>query len=143
MKEDTEDTGDWEECEQRIHAVLGDISERSFENAERYRLHLRQALKLPLLVTGREDFPWEEPYVFGGWSQVEYKQLKKTQPSFEDTFELLDLLEPNEDDDVTAQIRRTSDGRAFEIGLSWLKPKDKKSAAFRLLDDYASWHANY
>ena len=66
--------------EKRIHAILGDDNERTMQNASRYQSHLLKNLSLPVIVTGTEDFPWEEPYVFGGWSQREYEKLKKTNP---------------------------------------------------------------
>jgi hypothetical protein len=51
--------------------------------------HLQAKLQFPCEVTGVEDFRGEEPYVLGGWSQKEYKLLKKTQPSYRDRYQLL------------------------------------------------------
>ena len=59
-----------DKSEQRIHAVLGDDNERTPKNARRYLVHLKEHLSLPLRVTGVEDFPWEEPYVLGGWGRT-------------------------------------------------------------------------
>jgi hypothetical protein len=132
-----------EDWEQRIHSVLGDDSDRSGETALRYLAHLRRVLKFPLRVTGREDFPWEEPYVFGGWSKSEYTMLKKTHPSYTDIFDLIELLPPEEHEDVTAKIRRLSDKRTFTLGLSWLTTGQEDTPEFQILDDYATWHANY
>ena len=130
--------------DKRIHDILGnDDYERTEKNANRYRSHLLKELALPIVVTGREDFQWEEPYLFGGWDKLEYKELKKTRPSYTDSFELQALGTPDQFDDVTAKIRRTSDGKVFEIGLSWLTCEDKDADAFELLDDYATWHTNY
>lgn len=131
---------DWE---QRIHSVLGDDSSRSGDTALRYLSHLRRVLRLPLRVTGREDFPWEEPYVFGGWSGSEYERLKKTNPSYTDVFDLVELLPPEEHDDVSAKLRRVSDRRMFTIGLSWLTTENEDTPEFQILDDYATWHVNY
>ncbi len=89
-----------------------------------------------------EDFSWEEPYVVGGWDQREYEELKKTNPSYTDTFELQTLGPPNEHEDVIAKVKRLSDGRVFEIGLSCLCCDDEKSDAYSLLDDYGVWHTN-
>ena len=61
-----------DKSEQRIHAVLGDDNERTPKNARNYLVHLKKHLSLPLRVTGIEDFPWEEPYVLGGWDRNEY-----------------------------------------------------------------------
>ena len=59
-----------DKSEQRIHPVLGDDNERTPKNARRYLVHLKKHLSLPLRVTGIEDFPWEEPYVLGGWDRT-------------------------------------------------------------------------
>jgi len=132
-----------DEDEERLSAILGDDNERSQRNASRYREYLLKHLSLPILVTGTEDFPWEEPYVIGGWDEREYEKLKKTNPSYTDTFELQDLEPPDENDEVVAKIRRISDKKVFRIGLSWLCCEDEDSQAYTLLDDYSIWHANY
>lgn len=127
----------------RIHTVLGDDNERTMRNAMRYRDYLHKHLAFPVIVTGTEDFPWEEPYIFGGWDAREYKKLKKTNPSYTDTFELQALEPPDGHEDVVAKIQRVSDGKLFQIGLSWLCCKDEDNEAHELLDDYGIWHANY
>ena len=129
--------------DKRIHAILGDDNERTIQNANRYLSHLLKNLSLPVIVTGTEDFLWEEPYVLGGWDKREYEKLKKTNPSYTDTFELQALGHPNEHADIIAKVKRLSDGRVFEIGLTWLCCKDKKINAYTLLDDYGIWHTNY
>ncbi len=58
--------------EQRIHAVRGDDNERTAKNARRYFVHLKKQISLPLCVTGIEDFPWEKPYMLGGWDRRPY-----------------------------------------------------------------------
>jgi len=128
--------------EDRIAAVLGGDSGRTAKNACRYRAYLKKHLVLPLLVTGIEDFPWEEPYVIGGWDQEEYKELKKTNPSYTDKFDLLDILNP-ESDDLIAVIKRVSDAQTFQIELSWLRCVDKKSPEYATLNDYSVWYVNY
>lgn len=135
--------GEMDKDDKRIHAILGDDNERNAQNASRYRSHLLKHLSLPLMVTGIEDFPWEEPYVIGGWDQQEYEKLKKTNPSYTDTFELQEIRGPNEHEDLVAKARRVSDGKVFEIGLSWLRCEDEDTEAYTLLDDYAVWHTNY
>lgn len=107
--------------------ILGDDNERTMQNASRYRSYLLKNLSLPIIVTGTEDFPWEEPYVIGGWDQREYEKLKKTNPSYRDTFELQALGPPNEHEDIIARVKRLSDGRVFEIELSWLCCDDEES----------------
>ena len=129
--------------DRRIQAILGEDNERTMQNASRYRCYLLKNLPLPVTVTGNEDFPWEEPYVVGGWDQREYEKLKRKYPSYTDTFELQALGPPNRDEDITAKVRRLSDGRVFEIGLSWLCCENEESDAHTLLDDYGVWHTNY
>ena len=129
--------------ERRIHAILGNDNARTARNAERYRQYLIKQLSLPIIVTGTEDFPWEEPYVFGGWDKREYEKLKKTNPAHTDTFELQSLEPPDEHEDVVAMIKRVSDGRVFRFGLSWLCCEDEESKSATLLEDYGVWHTNY
>ena len=82
----------YDEQMQRWAAILGDAAEGTQEEAlEAFFKHLKANLQLPCEVTGTEDFRWEERYVLGGWSQTEYKRLKKVQPSYTDKYELLNL----------------------------------------------------
>lgn len=132
-----------EAYEKRIHAILGDENARTMQNAKRYRQYLLSCLSFPILATGTEDFPWEEPYVFFGWDKKEYEELKRTNPSYTDTFEIKSLAPPDGHADVVAQVRRVSDGKQFEIGLSWLCCQDEHDDAHTLLKDYGVWHTNY
>lgn len=132
-----------DEDEKRILKILGEDCGRNPENAERYRKFLLGQLTFPVAVTGLEDFPWEEPYVLGVWDFSEYEELKKTQPSYTDIFDLEALDPPDENSDAVARIRRISDGLEFEMGLSWLVAVDEKSKAGQLLNDYGVWHTNY
>jgi hypothetical protein len=136
--------------ESRIRAVLGDDEEDVSEEAvERFCEHLKKYLKFPFEVTGIDDFDWEEFYVVGPGDKVEYERLKKTQPSYKDRYDLLEI--DNEADsewmlfageDIAALVRRKSDGRQFYLGLAELKATDRKSNNYQLLDDYAVWFAN-
>jgi hypothetical protein len=77
-----------DEQEERWEAILGDSPEEVQEEAlEMFFKHLMANLQLPREVTGTEDFRWEEPHVISGWSQEEYKRLKKTQPAYTDKLE--------------------------------------------------------
>ena len=131
-----------DKSEQRIHAVLGEDNERTPKNARRYLVHLKKHLSLPLRVTGIEDFLWEEPYVFGYRDRNRYEEMKKTNPSYTDEFDLIDILDP-ESDDLVAKIRRVSDGKTFQMGLSWFGCVDKKSPDYVTLNDYSVWYVNY
>ena len=131
-----------EDYEKRIDAVLGADCDRSHENGCRYRDYLRTQLSLPLRVTGIEDFPWEEPYVFGVRDQDKYEELKKTKPSYTDEFDLLSFGSVG-DEDIMAEIRRISDGKVFQHELAWLKCVNEESPEYVVLNDYAIWHTNY
>jgi hypothetical protein len=133
----------------RVDAILGDAAEGTQEDAiNAFLKHLKTNLQLPCEVTGIEDFRWEEPYVIGGWSQAEYKRLKKTQPSYTDKYELLDIGQDEYSEwmmfseDIVAHVRRKSDGKEFDLGLTELRATDKKSPNFQLLDDYSVWLVN-
>ena len=134
----------------RIRAVLGDDEEPvSEETVKRYHEHLKKHLKVPFEVTGIEDFRWEEFYVVGPGDAEEYKRLKKTQPSYEDRYDLIEIDPENDSEwmlfageDIGALVRRKSDGRRFCLGLAELEATDRKSANYQLLDDYAVWFVN-
>jgi hypothetical protein len=127
--------------QKRIEVVLGNDTGTTSKNARRYCEYLKKNLTFPIRVTGIEDFPWEEPYVMGGGDDEEYEELKKTKPSYTDTYDLLDILEP-ETDDLIGVIKRHSDGRTFSIELSWLRCIERKSPAGELLKDYSLWYVN-
>jgi hypothetical protein len=132
--------------EARIIKVFGteEVPEVSKENLLKYRKYLLHHLDRKTIFTGREDFPWEEKYVIGPGSRAEYEKLKKTHPSYTDEYELIDILENEiEENDLIAKVKRLSDGKSFEIGLSWLTAKKKKTKNYQLLDDFATWVVNW
>jgi len=133
-----------DEQDKRIKRILGPECERNPQTILKYLDYLRKALKFPCRLTGLEDFPWEEPYILGGWDQKEYEELKKDNPSYTDEFELIELQEPEGgDEEIYAKVKRIKDKKSFEIGLSWLKCTDKNHDNYQLIDDYAVWHTNY
>lgn len=114
------------------------------ESLLKYRKCLLALLDKSTVLTGREDFPWEEKYIFGPGSQLEYERLKKKNPSGEDEYKLIGISEDYlEENDLVARVERLSDRKRFEIGLSWLTTKNKKSEDFLPLDDFATWVANW
>ena len=140
---------EFDEQMKRWDAILGDAAEGTQEEAlDVFYGHLEANLQLPCEVTGTEDFRWEEPYVLGGWSPQEYKRLKKTQPSYTDKYDLLDIEQGWRsewmmfDEDIVAKVRRKSDGNELDLGLAELRVTDKKSPNFQLLHDYAVWLVN-
>ena len=139
----------FDEQMRRWETIIGDAAEGTQEDALRvFFEHLKANLQLPCEVTGIEDFRWEERYVLGGWSQQDYKRLKKTQPSYTDKYELLDISQDEWsewmmfDEDILAHVRRKSDSKEFYLGLAELRVTDKKSPNYQLVDDYAVWLVN-
>ena len=137
--------------EKRIETIIeANEDVESFEEARnRFFQYLCQNLQLPCDVTGSDDFDWEEPYVYGGWDQDEYKELKKDQPSYKDTFQLLAIHKDIysvwmlfQGDDLTAEVRRKSDNKKFYLGLAELEAIKKGTKNARLLDDYSVWLVN-
>jgi len=142
MKKDPQD--------ERIEAILGETVDSDFDQAvEAFYEYIKVDLLLPCEVTGIEDFRWEEFYVLGPGSKREYDQLKKTQPSYRDRYTLFDIGRGTESqwmlfpgEDITAHVRRISDGKEFCLGLAELKATDRKSENCQLLDDYSVWFVN-
>ena len=130
--------------DERIRKVLGKNCRRNRENALRFLRHLMAALSVPCHLICLEHFPWEAPFLDGGWDDERYHQLKRHNPSMADEFELLDLLPPEEGgDDLIASIRRLSDDMTFEVGLSLLACNDAAGDNPLLIDDYTVWYGTY
>ena len=137
---------DYESARIRIAKVFGmaEAPEVGKKSLMIYRSYLLQHLDKEAILTGREDFLWEEFYVFGPGDNEEYEELKKTRASYTDTFALIDILEETIGrHDLIAKVKRLSDGKKFEIGLSWLTTKTKKTDAYKVLDDFATWVVNW
>ena len=114
------------------------------ENLNRFLDYLKNNLEFPCLLTGIEDFPWEERYVFGYGDKKQYEELKKENPSYTDTFKLLEFEErqPREER-IIVMVERVTDKRQFSIPLDNLEATKRKSKNFQLLEDYAVWWVNY
>jgi len=134
----------------RIEEIVGGDEELTFDDClEKFYDHLRSSLQLPCNVTGIEDFRWEEYYVIGPGDPEEHERLRKNQPSFEDTFELLAIEEDVysewmifHGEDLADHLRRKTDGKEFYLGLAEVEAVDKKSKNYQLLNDYAVWFVN-
>ncbi len=136
---------DYASAEKRIARVFGTNKAPRVgkESLQIYRLHLLQHLDRVAVLTGREDFLWEEFYLFGPGDKKEYEELKKNRASYTDEFEFIDISKKTiEGHDLIAKVKRLSDGEIFEIGLSWLTTKKKRSEAYQMLDDFATWIVN-
>jgi hypothetical protein len=149
QEEDGDPAGDPYEPVRRMEAIAGDETEDRDVAVDNVLAYLKANLTLACEVTGIEDFRWEERYVLGGWDPKEYRKLKKTQPSYTDRYQLLSLSHEGSsewmmfwDEDISAHVRRNSDGKEFVLGLAELKATDKKSQNYQLVNDYAIWFVN-
>jgi len=137
----------YEKQDARIADIIaeGDLddekNEKSDETLAKYFSFLTTNISFPCFLTGIEDFPWEESYILGGANKSEYEQVKKSNPSYKDTFELI-KFEGGGDEQIFAIVKRQSDNKEFVIELDWLKAKDKRSKNHQILDDYAVWFVN-
>lgn len=135
----------FEKQEKRIIAILGakkfDVTRKRLKI---YFGYLKKHVEMPCQLTGIEDFGWEEPYVFGFGSKREYEELKKTQPSYKDKFNLIKFVDEIDDyyDGIFVHVQRVSDKRKFVLPLADLKSTDRKSKNYQLLDDYSVWFVN-
>ena len=135
-----------EQQEKNIFKILSNPdSSVNEDNLATYLLHLKNTIEYPCLLTGSEDFAWEEPYVLGDWDKNEYEKLKKTKPSYTDIFELIDFDETLEDDGrgLFVTVNRISDRKKFTLPLLDLKATDKQSGNYPLISDYSFWMTNY
>ena len=100
---------------ERIKAILGKDCQRSPENAGRYLAYLKKKLKPPCILTGTEEFEWEIDYIARGWDDTEYREKKKTNPSFLDLFDLVELLEADSgSDDIVVRVKRVEDKKEYK-----------------------------
>ena len=137
-----------EEEQKRIMAILNVEEEEdawvAHENTKRFLDYLKDNLEFPCLLTGMEDFSWEERYVFGYGDKGEYEELKKTNPSYTDTFKLVEFEELHSNEEqIFVTVERVSDKKRFSLPLDNLEASKRRSKNCQLLEDYASWWVNY
>lgn len=137
-----------DEQEKRIAYILsdGEVNEdklwKTSKTVKKYLKYLKENLDYPCIMTGIEDFPWEERYVFGYGSKKEYEKLKKDNPSYKDIFELI-TFEDDAEEQIFVKVKRQSDNKRFVIELDCLKATDDNSKNYQTLDDYSVWYVNY
>lgn len=129
----------------RIEHILGeDNLKASYQSLTVYRIHIQNSIEFPCELTGREDFQWEEIYVYGPGDKNEYAELKKTQPSYTDIYTFMSF--DNQIDDkngLIVKVKRLSDSKQFVLPLADLKVTDSTSANHELVHDYAVWYVNH
>ena len=130
---------------QRLADIFGTegVPSVKTETLERYLEHLKQHLELPCQLTGIEDFPWEELYVIGPGSKKEHERLRKTRPSYMDTYALLSFDDVKSRVGIFVAVRRVSDKKKFVLPLADLKATTQQSKNDELLDDFSVWFVNW
>ncbi len=69
--------------------------------------------------------------------------LKKKQPSYTDTFNLISFEnELDENNGILVKVGRLSDKKKFLLPLADLKSTGEESKNYQLLDDYSVWFVN-
>lgn len=118
-------------------------------NLKKYYNYIIQRIIFPCMLTGIEsmgyDFGWEERYDFGYGSQKERDAYRKNNPSYTDTFELLEFLHREIKDygAIPVRVRRVDDHKFFILRLDELKAEDETSDNYTLLNDFSIWAVNY
>lgn len=129
----------------RIEHILGEDNLKvSYQSLTAYRTHIQNSIEFPCDVTGREDFPWEEIYIYGSGDKDEYAELKKSQPSYTDIYTFMSF--DNQIDDkngLMVKVKRLSDSKPFVLPLADLKVTDSTSSNHELVHDYAVWYVNH
>ncbi|WP_019503602.1 hypothetical protein [Pleurocapsa sp. PCC 7319] len=141
------------EQEQRIGAIVGldedgEVLDVNAQTLASYRSYLEQHLTSLCSVTGIEDlgcFGWEEYYTIGPGSKKEHERLRKTKPSYQDTYELLGFENRVQDESygLLVNVKRISDKKKFCLTLSDLKATAENTKNYQLLDDYSVWFVNW
>ena len=126
------------------HLLNSDDESKNNTNLKVFFDYLKKELVKQLILTGTEDFDWEEKYVLGGWDPREYALLKKTKPSFTDHFEYIQLDEKIDSwHGIFIQVKRISDSKSFKIKLWDLKSIESRINNSKAIDFYGIWMTNY
>ncbi len=132
------------DADKRISLILAaEDTSVNEENQAKYLDYLKTAVKNPCILTGIEDFDWEEPFLFGKGKKSEYEKLRETNPSYQDEFELISFVdEIDEKKGVMVTVKRLSDEKEFNLPLWDLKTADLKYPNYLIISDYSSWMTN-
>ncbi|MEG4343079.1 calcium-binding protein [Microcoleus sp. A003_D6] len=131
--------------ETKMSKILGSKNiDSTQKNSVQYLKYIKENIQLPCHVTGIEEFEWEEEYTMGFGSKKEYARLKKTQPSYTDSFIINRLHDfVLQEEGIFVEVQRVADRQKFMLPLFELESVDESSPNNQLLDDYAVWFINY
>ncbi len=115
-----------------------------------YARHLKAHIQLPCLLAGIESigyFGWEERFQFGYGSKAEHDRRRKEFGSLDDQFLLEEFNPKLKTDgwslDIVVTVKRSDDGKRFEIPLSELEAVEEDSDNAVLLNDFTVWKVNW
>lgn len=133
------------EVEARVKKIIGSRNlEVTLQKLETYLKYLDKNLDKPFNLTSREEFLWEEEYLYGGSSKKEYEKLKKTRPCYTDTFKFLEFEQLiDEDEGIVVNVQRLSDKKHFTLPLCEIRTTLDTSPNYQLIEDYSLWFVNY
>ncbi len=131
--------------ESKIRKILGSKTiDVSLENSIKYLDYLKQNIQFPCHFTGIEEFEWEEEYTMGSGRKKEYAKLKKTQPSYTDSFTINRLEDfVVQEEGIFVEAQRVGERKKFMLPLAELESVDVISPNNQLLHDYSVWFINY
>ncbi len=132
--------------EKRIASIfsMDEVPEVREETLRIYLNYIKDNIDTTCEITGIEDFQWEEYYIIGPGSKREHEKLRKTQPSFMDTYKIAGFDdEPDEHYGILINLRRISDRKKFTLPLADLKVTDKKHSSYQTIDDFSVWFVNW
>jgi hypothetical protein len=139
----------FEQQERRIGEIIGvdedgEVFEVNDKTLATYQNYLKQYLQFPVTLTGIEDFHWEEYYIIGPGPKKEHEKLRKTRPSYLDTYDLLEFKDKIDSwTGLEISVRRLEDSKKFVLPLGDLKATDENSKNYQLINDYVTWFVNW
>ena len=132
--------------EKRIASIFGtdEVPKVSEETLGIYLRYINNNIDTTCEITGIEDFKWEEYYIIGPGSKREHEKLRKTRPSFMDTYKFIGIDdEPDEHYGILINLKRISDRKKFTLPLADLEVTDKNNNSYQILDDFSVWFVNW
>lgn len=136
---------DFAELEPKIISILGSKKiQVNWLNLQKYLAYLNKSIHKPCILTGNQEFEWEEYYIFGPGTKKQHQKQRQTKASYIDRFKLINLIkEISESQGIMAEVERLSDKKIFIIPLYQLEEAEPTTANYELIDNYVTWFENY
>lgn len=122
--------------------TIPEVSDESLRFCIKY---LNENLEFPFEITGSEDFPWEEKYIFGFGSKDEWEEEKMNKPSYKDTYMALEVIPYYDRYGLYIKAKRTSrmKRKKFDLILGFITCTEKEGKNGNIIEAYKVWRANY